>query len=140
MHLRERAEQVKRGVWQAGGFPLEFPVATLSETFQKPTPMLYRNLLSMEAEELLRSYPVDGAVLMGGCDKTTPALLMGAASANLPAIFVPAGPMLRGHYRGRPWAAARTCGRTGTSTGPAGSASASSPGSSAAWRARRDTA
>src|SRR6185437_6764687 len=100
MHLRERAEQVKRGVWQAGGFPLEFPVATLSETFQKPTPMLYRNLLSMEAEELLRSYPVDGAVLMGGCDKTTPALLMGAASANLPAIYVPAGPMLRGHYRG----------------------------------------
>jgi dihydroxy-acid dehydratase len=100
MHLRERAEQVKRGVWQAGGFPLEFPVATLSETFQKPTPMLYRNLLSMEAEELLRSYPVDGAVLMGGCDKTTPALLMGAASANLPAIYLPAGPMLRGHYRG----------------------------------------
>jgi dihydroxy-acid dehydratase len=99
MHLRERAEQVKRGVWQAGGFPLEFPVATLSETFQKPTPMLYRNLLSMEAEELLRSYPVDGAVLMGGCDKTIPALLMGAASAGLPAIVVPAGPMLRGHYR-----------------------------------------
>ena len=101
MHLRERAEQVKRGVWQAGGFPLEFPVATLSETFQKPTPMLYRNLLAMEAEELLRSYPVDGAVLMGGCDKTVPALLMGAASAGLPAIVVPAGPMLRGHYRGR---------------------------------------
>ncbi|NUP45962.1 MAG: dihydroxy-acid dehydratase [Catenulispora sp.] len=101
MHLRERAEQVKRGVWQAGGFPLEFPVATLSETFQKPTPMLYRNLLSMEAEELLRSYPVDGAVLMGGCDKTIPALLMGAASADLPALVVPAGPMLRGHHRGR---------------------------------------
>ncbi|EME52810.1 L-arabinonate dehydratase [Amycolatopsis decaplanina] len=99
MHLRERAEQVKRGVWQAGGFPLEFPVATLSETFQKPTPMLYRNLLSMETEEILRSYPVDGAVLMGGCDKTTPALLMGATSAGLPAIFVPAGPMLRGHWR-----------------------------------------
>ncbi|EMD24613.1 L-arabinonate dehydratase [Amycolatopsis azurea] len=99
MHLRERAEQVKRGVWQAGGFPLEFPVATLSETFQKPTPMLYRNLLSMEAEEILRSYPIDGAVLMGGCDKTTPALLMGATSAGLPAIFVPAGPMLRGHWR-----------------------------------------
>ncbi|WP_240796221.1 L-arabinonate dehydratase [Streptomyces sp. RFCAC02] len=98
-HLRERAEAVKRGVWQAGGFPLEFPVATLSETFQKPTPMLYRNLLSMETEELLRSYPVDGAVLMGGCDKTTPALLMGAASADLPAVFVPAGPMLRGHWR-----------------------------------------
>ncbi|WP_340681507.1 L-arabinonate dehydratase [Amycolatopsis coloradensis] len=99
MHLRERAEQVKRGVWQAGGFPLEFPVATLSETFQKPTPMLYRNLLSLETEEILRSYPVDGAVLMGGCDKTTPALLMGATSAGLPAIFVPAGPMLRGHWR-----------------------------------------
>ena len=102
MHLRERAEQVKRGVWQAGGFPLEFPVATLSETFQKPTPMLYRNLLAMETEELLRSYPVDGAVLMGGCDKTTPALIMGATSAGLPAIFVPAGPMLRGNYRGEP--------------------------------------
>jgi dihydroxy-acid dehydratase len=101
MHLRERAEQVKRGVLQAGGFPVEMPVATLSETFQKPTPMMYRNLLSMEAEELLRSYPFDGAVLMGGCDKTTPALLMGAASANLPAIFVPAGPMLRGNYRGK---------------------------------------
>ncbi|MEU9690347.1 L-arabinonate dehydratase [Amycolatopsis japonica] len=99
MHLRERAEQVKRGVWQAGGFPLEFPVATLSETFQKPTPMLYRNLLSLETEEILRSYPIDGAVLMGGCDKTTPALLMGATSAGLPAIFVPAGPMLRGHWR-----------------------------------------
>jgi dihydroxy-acid dehydratase len=99
MHLRERAEQVKRGVWQAGGFPLEFPVATLSETYQKPTPMLYRNLLAMETEEILRSYPIDGAVLMGGCDKTTPALLMGAASAGLPAIFVPAGPMLRGHWR-----------------------------------------
>jgi dihydroxy-acid dehydratase len=100
MHLRDRAEQVKRGVLEAGGYPLEFPVATLSETFQKPTPMMYRNLLSMEAEEILRSYPVDGAVLMGGCDKTTPALLMGAASANLPAIFVPAGPMLSGNYRG----------------------------------------
>jgi dihydroxy-acid dehydratase len=100
MHLRERAEQVKRGVLEAGGYPVEFPVATLSETFQKPTPMLYRNLLSMETEELLRSYPVDGAVLMGACDKTTPALLMGAASANIPAIFVPGGPMLSGNYRG----------------------------------------
>jgi dihydroxy-acid dehydratase len=77
------------------------PVSTLSETFQKPTPMMYRNLLSMEAEELLRSYPFDGAVLMGGCDKTTPALVMGAASADIPAIFVPAGPMLRGNFRGR---------------------------------------
>ncbi|TDC26335.1 dihydroxy-acid dehydratase [Streptomyces sp. 8K308] len=98
-HLRERAQAVKRGVWQAGGYPLEFPVATLSETFQKPTPMLYRNLLAMETEELLRSYPVDGVVLMGGCDKTTPALMMGAASADLPTVFVPAGPMLRGHWR-----------------------------------------
>ncbi|MFI7295844.1 L-arabinonate dehydratase [Streptomyces sp. NPDC050121] len=100
VHLRDRAQAVKRGVWQAGGFPLEFPVATLSETFQKPTPMLYRNLLAMETEELLRSYPVDGAVLMGGCDKTTPALLMGAASVDLPTVFVPAGPMLPGHWRG----------------------------------------
>ena len=100
VHLRDRAQAVKRGVWQAGGFPLEFPVSTLSETFQKPTPMLYRNLLAMETEELLRSYPVDGAVLMGGCDKSTPALLMGAASADLPAVFVPAGPMLPGHWRG----------------------------------------
>ncbi|MFE9648602.1 L-arabinonate dehydratase [Streptomyces sp. NPDC006365] len=99
VHLRDRAQAVKRGVWQAGGFPLEFPVATLSETFQKPTPMLYRNMLAMETEELLRSYPVDGAVLMGGCDKSTPALLMGAASVDLPAVFVPAGPMLPGHWR-----------------------------------------
>ncbi|WP_345567978.1 L-arabinonate dehydratase [Streptomyces plumbiresistens] len=99
VHLRDRAQAVKRGVWQAGGFPLEFPVSTLSETFQKPTPMLYRNMLAMETEELLRSYPVDGAVLMGGCDKSTPALLMGAATADLPAVFVPAGPMLPGHWR-----------------------------------------
>ncbi|MEV8597721.1 L-arabinonate dehydratase [Streptomyces sp. NPDC052012] len=100
VHLRDRAQAVKRGVWQAGGFPLEFPVSTLSETFQKPTPMLYRNLLALETEELLRSYPVDGAVLMGGCDKSTPALLMGAASVDLPTVFVPAGPMLPGHWRG----------------------------------------
>ncbi|MDX3543787.1 L-arabinonate dehydratase [Streptomyces europaeiscabiei] len=99
VHLRDRAQAVKRGVWQAGGFPLEFPVSTLSETFQKPTPMLYRNMLAMETEELLRSYPVDGAVLMGGCDKSTPALLMGASSVDLPAVFVPAGPMLPGHWR-----------------------------------------
>jgi dihydroxy-acid dehydratase len=102
MHLRERAEQVRRGVLEAGGIPFEFPIGTLSESFQKPTPMLYRNLLSMEAEELLRSYPIDGAVLMGGCDKTTPALLMGAASAGIPAIYLPAGPMLRGNFRGTP--------------------------------------
>jgi dihydroxy-acid dehydratase len=101
MHLRERAEQVKRGVWEAGGFPAEFGVATLSETYCKPTPMLYRNLLAIEVEETLRSYPADGAVLMGGCDKTTPGLIMGAASAGLPAIYLPAGPMLRGSYRGQ---------------------------------------
>jgi dihydroxy-acid dehydratase len=99
-HLRERAEDVKRGVWQAGGFPMEIPTMTLGETFQKPTTMMYRNLLAMETEEVLRSYPVDGCVLMGGCDKTTPALLMGAISMNLPAIYVPAGPMLRGNWRG----------------------------------------
>jgi dihydroxy-acid dehydratase len=98
-HFRQRAEEVKRGIWQAGGFPVEMPAITLSEPFQKPTTMLYRNLLAMETEELLRSYPADGAVLMGGCDKTTPALLMGAISMNLPAIYLPAGPMLRGHWR-----------------------------------------
>jgi dihydroxy-acid dehydratase len=100
-HLRERAEDVKRGVWQAGGFPIEMPAITLGETFQKPTTMMYRNLLAMETEELLRSYPADGCVLLGGCDKTTPALLMGAISMNLPAIFVPAGPMLRGNWQGQ---------------------------------------
>jgi dihydroxy-acid dehydratase len=100
-HFRQRAEEVKRGVWQAGGFPVEMPALTLSEPFQKPTTMLYRNLLAMETEELLRSYPADGAVLMGGCDKTTPALMMGAISMNLPAIFLPAGPMLRGDWRGQ---------------------------------------
>ncbi|MDE2210461.1 MAG: dihydroxy-acid dehydratase [Betaproteobacteria bacterium] len=100
-HFRQRAEEVKRGIWEAGGFPVEMPAITLSEPFQKPTTMLYRNLLAMETEELLRSYPADGAVLMGGCDKTTPALLMGAISMNLPAVFMPAGPMLRGDWRGR---------------------------------------
>jgi len=99
-HLRARAEDVKRGVWQAGGFPVEMPAFTLGETFQKPTTMMYRNLLAMETEEMLRSYPADGCVLMGGCDKTTPALLMGAISMNLPAIYVPSGPMLRGNWHG----------------------------------------
>ncbi len=100
-HLRQRAEDVKRGIWQAGGFPVEMPSFTLGETLQKPTTMMYRNLLAMETEELLRSYPIDGCVLMGGCDKTTPALLMGAISMNLPAIYLPAGPMLRGNWRGQ---------------------------------------
>jgi dihydroxy-acid dehydratase len=99
-HFRTRAEEVKRGVWQAGGFPLEMPAIALAEPFQKPSTMMYRNLLAMETEELLRSYPVDGVVLMGGCDKTTPALIMGATSMNLPAIYVPAGPMLRGNWHG----------------------------------------
>ena len=100
-HLRERANDVKRGVWQAGGFPVEMPAFTLGETFQKPTTMMYRNLLAMDTEELLRSYPADGCVLLGGCDKTTPALLMGAISMNIPAIYVPAGPMLRGNWHGQ---------------------------------------
>ena len=100
-HFRLRAEEVKRGIWQAGGFPMEIPLLTLGETFMKPSTMLYRNLLAMEAEEALRAYPADGAVLLGGCDKTVPALIMGATSANLPAILVPAGPMLRGNWRGQ---------------------------------------
>ncbi|MEP3048973.1 MAG: L-arabinonate dehydratase [Roseibium sp.] len=99
-HFKHRVEDVKRGVLQAGGFPIELPALSLSENFVKPTTMLYRNLLALETEELLRSHPVDGAVLMGGCDKTTPGLLLGAISMNLPAIFMPAGPMLRGNLRG----------------------------------------
>ncbi|MCU4118659.1 L-arabinonate dehydratase [Variovorax sp. N23] len=99
-HFKQRVEEVKRGVWQAGGFPVEIPAMSLGEAFQKPTTMLYRNLLAMEAEELIRSYPADGVVLMGGCDKTTPGLVMGALAMNLPTIFVPAGPMLRGDYKG----------------------------------------
>ena len=99
-HFPERVEEVKRGVWQAGGFPVELPALSLSEQFVKPTSMLYRNMLAMEVEEILRSHPVDGAVLMGGCDKTTPATIMGAISMDLPMIFMPAGPMLRGNYNG----------------------------------------
>jgi dihydroxy-acid dehydratase len=100
LHFRERVEHVKRGVWQAGGFPIELPALSLSENFVKPTTMLYRNLLAMEVEELLRQHPVDGAVLMGGCDKTTPGTVMGGISMNLPMIFLPAGPMMRGHFGG----------------------------------------
>src|SRR5438105_3594357 len=99
-HFPQRVAEIKRGVWQAGGFPLEIPVTSLSETFMKPSAMFYRNMLAMEVEEVLRSQPIDGAVLMGGCDKTTPALIMGATSANLPAIYFPAGPMLRGNWQG----------------------------------------
>ncbi|GKS89524.1 L-arabinonate dehydratase [Acidovorax sp. SUPP2539] len=100
-HFKQRVEDVKRGVLQAGGFPIELPAISLAEAFVKPTTMLYRNLLAMETEELLRSHPVDGAVLMGGCDKTGPGLLMGAISMGLPCVFVPAGPMLRGNYNGQ---------------------------------------
>ena len=99
-HFKQRVEDVKRGVLQAGGFPVELPAISLSEPIVKPTTMLYRNFLAMETEELLRSHPIDGAVLMGGCDKTTPGLLMGAFSAALPCIFLPAGPMLRGNWKG----------------------------------------
>ena len=102
MHFKDRAEWVKRGVLQAGGLPLEVPVMSLSEVFTKPSSMLYRNLAAMEVEETLKSLPFDGAVLMGGCDKTTPALTMGAISAGLPFIFLPAGPMLRGNHAGKP--------------------------------------
>ncbi|MBT9489521.1 MAG: dihydroxy-acid dehydratase [Rubrivivax sp.] len=100
-HFKQRVDDVKRGVLQAGGFPLELPAISLSESMVKPTTMLYRNFLAMETEELLRSHPVDGAVLMGGCDKTTPGLTMGALSAGLPFIYLPAGPMLRGNWRGQ---------------------------------------
>ncbi|MBB3988113.1 dihydroxy-acid dehydratase [Sagittula marina] len=99
-HLRDRAEAVKRGVWQAGGFPIELPALSVGEVMVKPTTMLYRNFLAMEAEELLRSHPVDGCVLLGGCDKSTPGLLMGALSMNLPTLFCPAGPMSSGRWRG----------------------------------------
>jgi dihydroxy-acid dehydratase len=101
-HLRQVAEAVKRGVWAAGGFPLEFPTISLGEMLMKPTTMLYRNLMAMDVEECIRSYPLDGVVLLCGCDKTTPAQLMGAASADVPAIMVPGGPMLRGMWRGIP--------------------------------------
>lgn len=100
-HFRQRAEDVRRGVLQAGGFPLELPAMSVSENFVKPTSMLYRNMLAMEVEETIRCHPVDGAVLMGGCDKTTPGLVMGAVSAGVPFIYLPAGPMLRGNWRGK---------------------------------------
>lgn len=100
-HFKQRVEDVKRGILQAGGFPVELPAISLSESKVKPTTMLYRNFLAMETEELIRSHPVDGAVLMGGCDKTTPGLLLGATSAGVPAIYVPAGPMLRGNWHGK---------------------------------------
>jgi dihydroxy-acid dehydratase len=100
-HFPQRIEEVKRGIWQAGGFPAVIPLQSVSESFVRPTSMMYRNLLAMETEEAIRSHPVDGVVLLGGCDKTTPGLLMGAASMDVPAIFVPAGAMLRGNWHGK---------------------------------------
>ncbi len=99
-HFPQRVEEIKRGIYQAGGFPIELPAMSLSEPYVKPSTMLYRNFLAMETEELIRSHPIDGVVLLGGCDKTTPAMIMGAISMDLPSIFVPAGPMLRGNWRG----------------------------------------
>src|SRR3989454_2736990 len=98
-HLRQVADAVKRGVWSAGGFPLEFPTISLGEILMKPTAMLFRNLMAMDVEECLRAYPLDAVVLLSGCDKTTPAMLMGAASADIPALMVTGGPMLRGKWR-----------------------------------------
>jgi L-arabonate dehydrase len=109
VHLRALAEAVKRGVLQAGGFPLEFPVMSLGESLMKPTTMLYRNLMAMDVEESIRSNPLDGVVLLTGCDKTNPASIMGAASANVPAIVVTGGPMLNGHWRGRELGSCSDC-------------------------------
>ena len=99
VQLRLVAEAVKRGVWQAGGFPLEFPTMSLGEALMKPTAMLYRNLMSMDVEETIRANPIDGVVMLAGCDKTVPANLMGAASCNVPALMITGGPMLNGHWR-----------------------------------------
>src|SRR5258707_147878 len=100
-HFRQIAERVKRGVWEAGGLPLEFPVMSLGETNVRPTAMLYRNLVSMDVEESIRANPIDGVVLLCGCDKTTPSLVMGSASCDVPALVVSGGPMLNGKYRGQ---------------------------------------
>src|SRR6476659_22799 len=108
-HLRQVAEAVKRGVLSAGGFPLEFPTISLGEILMKPTTMLFRNLMAMDVEECIRAYPLDGVVLLSGCDKTTPAMLMGAASADVPAIMVTGGPMLNGHWRGRELGSCSDC-------------------------------
>ena len=110
-HLRDLAEAVRRGVLQAGGFPLEFPVMSLGESLMKPTTMLYRNLMAMDVEESIRAYPLDGVVLLCGCDKTVPASLLGAASANVPAIVVTGGPMLNGHWRNQTLGSCTDCWR-----------------------------
>ena len=141
VHLHRVAESVKRGVWQAGGFPLEFPAMALGETLLRPTAMLYRNLLAMEAEELIRANPLDGVVLLSGCDKTTPGLLMAASSVGLPAIMVTGGPMLNGKYQGD----RRRLGHRGVALGGgparrADDARRSAPSPRAAWRAPTGTA
>ena len=100
-HFRDIAERVKRGVWEAGGLPVEFPVLSTGETLMRPTAMLYRNLMAMDAEEMIRANPIDGVVLLAGCDKTTPGLLMGAASTGVPTILVSGGPKLNGKYKGK---------------------------------------
>jgi dihydroxyacid dehydratase/phosphogluconate dehydratase len=100
-HLRDLADHVKRGVYEMGGFPVEFPVMSLGESNMRPSAMMFRNLASMDVEESLRANPIDGVVLLVGCDKTTPALVMGAVSCDLPTIVVSGGPMLRGSFRGR---------------------------------------
>src|ERR671924_1124017 len=109
VHLRGLAEAVKRGVLQAGGFPREFPVMSLGESLMKPTTMLYRNLMAMDVEESIRSYPLDGVVLLTGCDKTNPASILSACSANIPTIVVTGGPMLNGHWRGRELGSCSDC-------------------------------
>ena len=139
-HLRQLAEAVKRGVWSAGGFPLEFPVMSLGEILMRPTTMLFRNLMAMEVEEQIRAYPLDAVVLLSGCDKTTPAMLMGAASADVPAIMVTGGPMLRGMWRDRRSARARTRARSGRSAGRRTCPTRRWPRSSPASRARPGTA
>ena len=110
-HFPQRVQDIKRGVLFAGGFPVELPAMSLGEQLMKPTAMMYRNFLAMEVEELLRSYPIDGAVLMGGCDKTTPALLMGAASADIPSILVTGGPQLKGNWKGEELGSCTDCRR-----------------------------
>ncbi|MDP3063379.1 MAG: IlvD/Edd family dehydratase [Chloroflexota bacterium] len=111
IHLRDIAEAVKRGVWQAGGFPAEFPTISLDEFMIAPTTMLYRNLMAMDVEEMIRAHPLDGVVLLGGCDKTVPAQLMGAASADIPSIFVTGGPQLKGNWRGQELGSCTDCRR-----------------------------
>ena len=135
-HFKQRVEEVKRGVWEAGGFPVELPAMTLSEPFQKPTTMMYRNFLAMEAEEALRSYPADGAVLMGGCDKTTPALLMGAISMNCRRSSCRRARCCAAIGAATRWARAATSGNTGRNCAPARSPSRTGRRSSRASRAR----